>query len=464
MRKQLSVGLLLALLSCNGCGVAMRGAVKGYDAFVDSELFHKGRHGALNEEEKKWAKTAWNYFKNNTQSQTGIVNAVDYYPSSTAWQMADYLAALVSAHELEVIGKEEFDQRLSQLLQFLNTMRLFQDKLPNKAYNTQTGAPVNYENKPDEIGWSAIDIGRLLTWLAIAKCRYPTYGEYIDKVVLRWNFCDIVDKSGTLYSGVKTGDRIELYRERLAGYERYAARGFELWGFNVKSEPMAETAGKVQIYGVDIPYDSLDQRDRGIFSPVSSLGFLLDGMEFNWDISSDLKSTDTRQTDSEMTKLAEDIYRVQEARYLKEGIFTARTDHQLPQAPFFVYDSIFAAGYPWNVISDDGRPQKDAALVATKAAFGMWVLWKTPYTDALIRSVCSLYDPERGWYEGRMEKTGGYLYVITAGTNAVVLETLFYKTSGKLLKCAEREDHYSLYMKDPFKAQGHCYPPEWACR
>lgn len=464
MRKQWTVCLLLILLSCNGCGVVARGVVKGYHAFVDSELFHRGRHGALTEEEGKWAKAAWNYFKNNTQSQTGIANAVDYYPSSTVWQMADYLAALVSAHELEVIGREEFDQRLSQLLHFLNTMHLFQDKLPNKAYNTQTGAPANYENKPGEIGWSAIDIGRLLTWLAITKSRYPAYGEYIGRIVLRWHFCDVVDKSGTLYSGMKKGERVELYRERLAGYDRYAAKGFELWGFDIKPESATEAACHVQIYGIDIPYDTLDQRERGDFSPLCSLGFLLDGMEFNWNAPGDLKSGDRRTADPGAAKLAEDIYKVQEARYLREGIFTARTDHQLPQAPFFVYDSIFAAGYPWNVISDDGRYQKDAAAVSTKAAFGMWVLWKTPYTDALIGSIGTLFDPERGWYEGRLERTGGYLYVITAGTNAAVLEALFYKTRGRLLGCGEREDYYSLYMKDPFKAQGHCYPPEAACR
>lgn len=462
MKQRLLLSLLaLLILSTTGCGVVVRNTLEGYNAVRDSELFYQGRHGKLTDAEKQWAKIAWNYFKNNTQSSTGLVNAVDGYPSTTMWHTADYLAALVAAHELELIGREEFDQRLSQLLHFLNSMKLFQERLPNKAYHTQSAALVNFENKPEELGWSALDLGRLLAWLAITKCRYPTYGEYIDKVVVRWVFCDVVGPAGNLQSGIKAGDRVELYREDRLGYEEYAAKGFQFWGFcTVKVSRPGLYDNSVNIYGMEIPNIISTPKESVQSSPVLSMGFLLDGMEFNWDRVNDLDNSDKHHSDPFMAKLAEDIYKVQEARYEQEHIFTARTDHQLPEPPYFVYDSILAAGYPWNVISDSGRHLKDAATVATKAAFGMWGLWKTPYTLELIRAVSSVYNPERGWYEGRQERTGGYLYLLTCGTNSAVLETLLYKAKGRLLKCMEPPDYYQVYTHDPFKGQGHCFPQE----
>jgi hypothetical protein len=463
--RTMSAGCLLlaALLLFTGCGVIVRGAFKGGESVV--ELFYQGRHGSLTEQEKTWAKIAWSYFKNNHNPNTGVVGAVDKYPSVTMWHVADYLAALVSAHELELISRDEFDQRMSVTLHFLNTMELFEGKLPNKVYHAQTGAMVNYENKPEGIGWSAVDIGRLLVWLEIVKCMYPVYEEYVDAVVLRWSFCDIVDSSGGLLSAAKVNEKVQLYREKRLGYEQYAAKGFQAWGFDTtQAFRQLSMQDSAKIYGIEIPIDSRNPKESGTYSPVLSTGFLLDGMEFNWDLPVAGYNSDRSHGDPVMAHLAEAIYKVQEARYENEHILTARTDHQLGDPPYFVYDSIFAAGYPWNVISDTGEYHREAAIVATKAAFGMWVLWKTPYTSKLIEAVASLHDGERGWYEGRREKTGGYLYVITCSTNSSVLESLLYKVRGRLMRCSREPDSYYRAIRDPFRLQGRCFPFERECK
>ena len=46
-------------------------------------------------------------------------------------------------------------------------------------------AKVDYLNKPGEIGFSSIDIGRMLLWLKIIKERYPEFANDVDNVVLR---------------------------------------------------------------------------------------------------------------------------------------------------------------------------------------------------------------------------------------------------------------------------------------
>ena len=468
MKKCVPILLLLVvwIQLFSGCGVAVRGIGKGFTAIKNSCLFHQGRHGELSKEEKKWAKIAWIYFENNYNPKTGLVNSVDMYPSTTMWHTADYLAALMAARELELIKPCEFDERLSTLLDFLNTMDLFFGKLPNKVYNTQTGKMVDYGNQPQEIGWSALDIGRLLIWLAIIKCHYPIYAEYIDKVVLRWNFCDLIDNCGTLYGGIKVHNKIQLYQEGRMGYEEYAAKGFQLWGFNTTRASRIAPVEKVKIYDIEIPYDSRDPRKTGTYSPVLSMGFLLDGLEFNWDRTEDQAGLDSHHSDPITAGIAERIYLVQEARYRRENIFTARTDHQVSGPPYFVYDSIFAAGYPWNVISDSGEYHEEQALVSTRAAFGMWGLWKTDYTDCLIKVVECLNDPTKGWYEGRREKTGGYMKTVTGGTNSAVLETLLYKVKGKLLSnrgssgCKCDNEYIKLWTTDPFREQGKCFPLE----
>lgn len=144
-------------------------------------------------------KTAWRYFVNNTNNSTGLVNSIDRYPVASVWHMGDYLAALMAAHQLSLIDKIEFDQRLSQFLEFVAKMPLAQGKLPNKNYNTKTGAMLDAANKDGEAGWSATDISRLMVWLKIIGEHYPEYQEYLDKVILRWQYCEVIDDCGQLY-------------------------------------------------------------------------------------------------------------------------------------------------------------------------------------------------------------------------------------------------------------------------
>ncbi|MEM7292481.1 MAG: DUF3131 domain-containing protein, partial [Pseudomonadota bacterium] len=215
--------VLLTQGALSGCGVIARQLQGVAEGISSSQAFRQGRHGPLTEKELQWAQTAWAYFVNNHNPETGLVNSVDQYPSTTMWHVADYVAALVAAYELGFIDMLEFDQKFSRLLSFLNTMHLINNSLPNKAYHTKTGEMVDYSNKPGAIGWSAIDIGRLVIWLQIARSRYPQYSEYIDKAIVRWRFCDIIDKCGTLYGGVSTKGNIDFYQEGRLGYEEYAA-------------------------------------------------------------------------------------------------------------------------------------------------------------------------------------------------------------------------------------------------
>ncbi|MEY4922647.1 MAG: hypothetical protein RLY17_1364, partial [Pseudomonadota bacterium] len=140
----------------------------------------------LSPEEMTWAKAAWQYFVNNTQP-SGLVNSVDKFPSSTMWDTSSYFLALISAQRIGLIQQDEFDNRISNALGALSKLPLFEGKLPNKAYNTQTLSMVNYTNQPSTkgIGWSVIDISRIMVPLNILVWSYPQHAVEINKVISR---------------------------------------------------------------------------------------------------------------------------------------------------------------------------------------------------------------------------------------------------------------------------------------
>lgn len=43
------------------------------------------------------------------------------------------------------------------------------------------------------------------------KSRYPEYGDGIDNGILRWNFCNVIDKCGTMYGALVKDDNSTMY-------------------------------------------------------------------------------------------------------------------------------------------------------------------------------------------------------------------------------------------------------------
>jgi hypothetical protein len=399
------------------------------------------RSGPLNDAEMNMARVAWKYFENNLQPESGLVNAVDGYPSTTMWDTASYLAAIVAAQELGVIERGKAAERLSAVIATFNRMAFFRDELPNKVYHTKTVEKSDYANKPGEIGYSAIDLGRLLIWLKIVKERYPEFADPIDRFVLRWNFDRIVDRGGTLY-GARLNEKrqVEYVQEGRLGYEEYAAKGFELWGISTEMAAKPEPYEFVNTHCVDVPFDSRDPRKTYQHNYVVSESYVLDGMEFNWDLPLDRDTNDRRHSHQWMRDFANRVYQAQENRHRDTGIVTARSEHQLDQEPYFVYDTVYTDGFTWNTITDTGKHVPHFAAISLKAALGMWVMWKSDYTDLLFNTIAKTYDPAKGYYEGILENGKGPIKTFTANNNGIMLEALLYKARGKLLKWGERRN------------------------
>ena len=416
------------------------------------------RHGKLTEKERKWAEIAWKYFEIAYYPETGIVSAVAGYPPITMWDIGSYLGALVAAYELKIISAKEFNERMTKLLTWFNTMDLFRNTLPNNFYSAETGLKVDNSNQPGEIGWSAADIGRLLIWFRIVKERYSYHAEAVDRAVLRWDVTHLVDKDGTIWGAAVFGENFVHYQEGRLGYEEYFAKGYQLWGFNTEKASRSEPYSTIRIHTQDVPYDTRDPRTTYAHNYVVSESYILDGIELNWDKATDPNQNIYIHSDKIMHEFANRVYQVQEDNYTIAGKLTARTEHQLDGPPYFVYDTIFTDGYPWNTITDKGEYSPEAACIATKAAFGLWVLWDTWYTDLLMDAVEHLYDPEKGWYSGKYELSGKPNKAITCNNNGIILEILLFKEQGKLLKFSGKDTYWGkFFSKRSLPSQ--CLPP-----
>lgn len=447
------VGLVLLALGIAGW-LLLRHDYAGWRWLVNGAWHTTARTGALDQEEQRWAAVAWRYFDNNLQP-SGLVNGSDKRPVTTLWQIGDTLIALTAARQLNLIDEAELDRRLTPLLGALNRLPLTPGGVPNLLYNTQSLAMVGYANTPQVLGWSSQDMARLLMALRMVARFHPQYGEYLARVVLRWNFCSVVDDSGQLFSGRLQQQTLQRQPEGRLGESEYSAAAFGLWGF-ILPQALNPPAQHVIIDGLALDVDSRDPRTTWKTNALTTLPYVLSGLEYGWE----LPGADRTQIRQQRQR-ASNVYRVQEMRWQREGVLTARSDFALNAAPWHVQDTVFANGYAWNTLTDDGKWVPTLAQVSTRAVFGLWALWDTPFTEALMTMTRRQYNADRGWFEGRVEATGEFNRAITLSTNAMVLEALLFKTRmGPLLTpdALPADRYFRRRIDDPFTAPSRCYP------
>jgi hypothetical protein len=372
--------------------------------------------------EQEWARIAWKYFENNTQA-TGLVNSVDKFPATTMWDTGSYLLGLIAAERLGIVKRAEFDDRMGRALSALATMPLFDGMLPNKSYDTTTLAMTNYANQPVPrgIGWSVIDIGRLLVPFNIVVWRYPQHSAAVEKVMARWNVARLT-RDGTLYGArVNPDGTTEYLQEGRYGYEQYAAKTFGLMGIDVtQSASYSQSLRFANVEGIAIPFDSRSAKAFGAQNYVVSENYVLDELEFGGDRVS--------------RELGWRVYAAQARLAHRTGRAVAVTEDHLDRPPYFVYNTVYANGKAWNAITDTGADATAFKQLSVKAAFGWQAIYGDDYTRTLMAAVADLNDPARGWFAGRYDADGQPNRAISANTNAIVLESLVFIRDGRMLR------------------------------
>ncbi len=411
------------------------------------------RQGPLLESEIQTASRAWAYFDRTIFPETGIPQGAVGSDTVTMWDIGSYLAALISAKRIGVLDEITFDRRMTSVIYWLNTMELNDYGLPNKFYNARTGELIQNNGQPGQAGFSAIDIGRLLIWLRIVRNEFISHSTAIDRIVLRFNFRHVLDSDGLLHGATAASDgRVTLFRQGRLGLQQYAAMGFKLWGFNVDKSLKMNHESAITILGHWLPFDNRPTGDPAQIGAVTTGMGMLTGLEFGFVVPHAEKQG---TSSAPMRKLADAIYLVQEARFSQQGRLTARDPHVMDHSPYYLIDSLYALGIPFASLDSRGNTVPDAATISTKAAYAMWALYDSPYTDALITALTPMYDEYGGWFAGIYEKDGSTNRAITLDCNAIILEALAFKATGVLYSQSDTHGYWEkLLENNNFEQQG----------
>jgi hypothetical protein len=373
--------------------------------------------------DRRIAKIAWQYFKHNTQKSTGLVNAAKNYPSTTIWDTASHLIALICAERLQLIGRDEFASRAGKVLHSLEKMKLYNNQLPNKVYHTKTLAMVNYANLPTPkgVGWSAIDMARLMVPLTIFNRSYPALAPASRRVLQRYDIAALT-KKGKM-QGARNGKKkkkIQHVQEGRLGYEQYSAHALLLANIDARAARRTDTNIRfVDVMGVSLAVDNRDRKHFGANVMTTSESYILFGLEFG--LEPDIKV------------MSDNLLKVQQERWKRTGILTALSEGHLDRAPYFVYNTVLGNGEEWASIAPSGTILTDLRSLSSKAAIGFHALYDTEYTKMLATRVMGTRDEAHGWRAGIYEVDGSLNTSTTVNTNAIILEAMHYRKFGPLL-------------------------------
>lgn len=373
-------------------------------------------------EEIGHARAAWAYFVVNENPQTGLVPTTSKFPSMTLWDQGGYLLAIVSAQRLGLVSRFDTVRRLKLVLQSLSQLPLYGGYLPNKAYNITTLQMTDYSNAvvPKGIGYSALDIMRLLSGIMVAAQHFPEVRDQARATVARWDVDQLAADGRLQGIAVRRRTNMRRVQEGRIGYEQYAARVGALLGLPLqKAVPYDPILRWQRYYSISLPGDRRTARTHGVSSVTTSEPFLLEALEYGWR--------------PDAFAVASAVFDAQHFRFIRTGQSTALSEDHIQGAPYFAYDSILTDNRPFASVTARRADAGGRRRISTKASFGWWALMRHSYTLEQLAAVRDLRT-DQGWYAGRFEADNAPNKILTLNTNAVILEALHYKALGPLYR------------------------------
>jgi hypothetical protein len=363
------------------------------------------------------AQIAWRYFQRFAKRYGNLAPATawtgnqgaDHYPIITMWDLGSLLLAALSARRLSLID----DTRLAKVVK---AAQAFLAKAVFVARKSRLPA-INWSiaGEPGDLrGFDAADAGRLL--IALKAIDAHTSGDFkLSKLVASWDLAAAL-ADGKLHD--HTGKRWKNTHRQL--YSLYAARGFELWGF--------ETA---VLFSDPAPDQDMDRAVKFITEaaergPFATEPFVTDEIELGATHHSRL--------------IADVVFAAQMARYRSTGTLTAMSEGPIDVKPWFTYQglSLTETGATWRVDVPPGHQnvqtqafERDNRLINSKAAY----LWGSTrpheYTKALVEKIRSSATTQIGFASGVREKTDEPTKAADINTNALILESVAYALTGR---------------------------------
>ncbi|AOV96805.1 hypothetical protein A9798_07425 [Edwardsiella hoshinae] len=366
------------------------------------------------------ARIAWQYFVNNTQ-QSGLVNALDRQPYVSLWSIGDQLMATLAAERLGIIGHAELDRRLTATLQALHALPLAPRRLPWQYYHSTTLAPYPQQDEAG-ITWSAADIGRLLSALQACRNHYPEHGAAITRLLSAWQLSALFQQRPYAPYALRATPRWQLISrpgEEGLGYRLYlqsALSGLTPSADIILQQPLRGQR-TIDVNGViltedeqndtlALPYDEVITLRATRHPLIVMAPYLLAALEYGFSL--DNAAVTWR------------IFQAQQSRYNPDT------------GKHFIFDA--REGSAPSPLSGAPGPQGAVLQLSTQTAFAWDALLALPWSATLRQQAQTLFVPGRGWRDG-VRLDGSASPIISATSNALILESLLYQIQGPLL-CA----------------------------
>ena len=330
-----------------------------------------------------YAQVAWQFFKPGVgvSPTTGLIYASPYWHRFTDWDLGGYILAVLSAEKLGLIstnGAWGADYRLGLVLNFLDSRPLTTNNATFQFYDSDTGT-VSPDGPPNT--GNPIDEGRLLIALYDTKLLHPELAGEITAAVNHVNYTYFAS-----YSRFADGD----------DYSRYAALGFNLWGFKTAAAP------------------SYTAPPPGTFITAEAVvSAVLEGVN-----------------DTYVTAASEQVYVAQYALYNRTGMLAAMSEGQYPpylnSATPYVYEAVeVPSGSAYRVQTWQGDNVTTSPEAFTKIGFAFYAIYKSSYGALLLKTFANL-TTSNGYQEGIMTQSGKAFVAVSDNSNIMIMEACAY--------------------------------------
>ncbi len=376
----------------------------------------------LTAEEARWANAAWRYFVRNTAAATGLVASYEGAGTTSIWDTGSYVMAMIAAHRLGVIDIEEFNDRMSRLLDSLARLPLFENALPNREYDIASLSMVGPTGETDlrGVGWSAIDISRLLLAIKIVCWEYPYFTPQVRDILGRWSLHHLTSDGALQVARLDRRGNVSLRAEGRLGYEAYAARVLTMYNADTReSADLRATSAVATLHGVPLLVDRRLSFPVEGLSLVNSDPYLFHGLELGWD--------------PVTARIAYQVFRVHQQRYASSGHVTVAGTGYLAEPTRRVHCAVLVDDSPWRCVSDDGEFLRGVSFFDAGAAVAWAALLDTDFADILRAAAVTAHDRQHGWRTGHFMDDARPVEMYSAQTNALVLEAVHFTQRGPLL-------------------------------
>jgi hypothetical protein len=365
------------------------------------------------------AERAWRYADAAYVPETGLFRAHADFDYVTMWDVGGGFMALFAANRLGLLDDADYHARLRRGLSTLQTLPLYDGVAFGRVYSARTGAMVMEEDlRPAQRGdgWSALDLGRLLSVLKVIATNEPAYEGAVDSVVQRLDMRRLVQNGFLMGERVEANGRVQRYPEGRVGYEQYAAAGFAVWGHRAeRALDVRQNTRPAEVEGVRL------LRDRRGSDRLTSEPFYLMAMELDlWG--------------EPLNELARGVLAAQEARWRRTGQVTLVSEDGHPDPPHhFYYYSVLHDGRAFTI--DAQGPVRGAVRpwVSTKAAFAWNAVLPSDYTAVALREVHEAHAGADFWHTGVFEGSRALTGSGALNTSAVILTAALYRERGERL-------------------------------